>query len=143
MLSEATTIDEMARRHDDFQGGRPILLPDGQAWVFCEPEAIVGGPGWRWGAAPDLDVGLSVAFARLLAKIDRAPDDGRRACGALEAAWFLLYRNYNVSREEFEAIMLGGTAWNAGQIDALAAEFASLVGIAAIRLVAVMRPGVA
>lgn len=137
----ATLIDEASRRWDDFQGGRPVLLPDGQTWWFFEPEAIVGGPGWNFKAAPDLNVALSVAFGKILAKIDRAGNDEERACGALEAAWFLLARNYSVTPEEFEAIMLQAVSWTPAQLDALASAFASLIGIPAIRLVAVMRPG--
>lgn len=136
-------IDEASRRWPDFQGGRLIELPDGQTWCIYEPEAIVGGAGWRFGAAPDLDAALSVGFARILAKWGRATDDTERACATLEAAWFLLARNYNVTAEEFERILMPAVAWTQEKHDRMASEFAEVIGVAAVRLVAVMRRGVA
>ena len=102
-------IDEASRRWDDFQGGRPITLPDGAVWWFYEPPAVTRGisVGWTFGSgvAPDVDLTLSIRFARVVRKWKHATCDADRACVILEAAWFLLARNYSVTPAEFEAIM--------------------------------------
>lgn len=102
-------IDERSRRWDDFQGGRPIELPDGNFWQFYEPETVLrnGLEGWTFGAdvPPDVDAVLSSRFSRVIYKWKRARSDADRASVVLEAAWFLLARNYNVTADQFEGIL--------------------------------------
>lgn len=136
-------ILEASRRWDDFQGGRLIELPDGQTWEFYEPAAVVrkGRAGWTFGAdvAPDVDQVLSDRFSRVLYKWKRVSTDADRASVVLEAAWFLLARNYNVTPAEFEAI-LGPAANQSGEAQkSLGAEFRRLIDEACERAVAVLR----
>lgn len=136
-------IPEASRRWDDFQGGRPIELPDGQTWLFFEPEAMVrkGRAGWTFGpdVAPDVDKVLSDRFSRVLYKWKRASTNADRSSVVLEAAWFLLARNYNVTPEEFEAI-LGPAAGQSGESQqTLGMEFRRLVDAACDRAVATLQ----
>ena len=70
MPAETTTetLNEASRRWDDFQGGRPVSLPDGQTWWFYEPEGRVrlDGPGWTFGdnVPSDVDAILTRALER-------------------------------------------------------------------------------
>lgn len=125
-------ILESERRWNDWQGGQPIELPDGQTWWFCAPEAQVrdGLPIWSFGPGTphDLNVGLSTAFRRILRKWTRATNDDDRAAATLEAAWFLLARNYQVSPEEFEGILAGLDNRTQGEQGSLMADFLMLVG---------------
>jgi len=136
-------INEASRRWDDFQGGRPIELPDGQHWFFYEPEAMVrkGRVGWTFGAdvAPDVDTVLSDRFSRVLYKWKRATTDADRASVMLEAAWFLLARNYNVTADEFGGIV-GRAAERSGEAQkTLGVELRRLVDEACVRGVSALQ----
>lgn len=113
---EPPHIDERARRWPDFQGGQAIELPDGQTWWFYEPAATPrrGAPGWTFGAVvpADVDAVLSHRFGRIVARWNRADDDHERGSTILEAAWFLLARNYAVAPAEFERIVAAAAAWD-------------------------------
>lgn len=130
-------IPEASRRWDDFQGGRPIELPDGQTWSFYEPQAKVrkGRAGWTFGAdvAPDVDQVLSDRFSRVLYKWKHATDDVDRAAVVLTAAWFLLARNYNVTDREFQGIL------GMGASQALGVEFRRLIDEACERAVVALQ----
>lgn len=134
---QSEIISEASRRWDDFQGGRPILLPDNQVWQFYEPQAVVrrGRVGWTFGAdvAPDVDTVLSDRFSRVLYKWKRAGDDADRAAVVLTAVWFLLARNYNVTDREFQAIL------GMGAQQALGVEFHRLIAEACERAVAALQ----
>lgn len=141
MLSEL--ISEASRRWDDFQGGRPIRLPDGDIWQFYDPQAVVrrGRVGWTFGAdvAPDVDAVLSDRFSRVLYKWKRASTDADRSSVVLEAAWFLLARNYNVTAAEFEAILGQAIGQHSDAQKTLGAEFRRLIGEACERAVVALR----
>lgn len=132
-----TPVHEHTRRWPDFQGGRPILLPDNQVWQFYEPSPKIrkGRAGWTFGAdvAPDVDQVLSDRFSRVLYKWKHARDDADRAAVVLTAAWFLLARNYNVTDREFQAILAKGVA------PTLGAEFRRLIDEACDRAVATLQ----
>lgn len=118
----APAISESERRWSDWRGGRAIALPDGQTWHFYMPRPIVrpvpddagvvvGVPSWTFDAGdPDVDLALAGIFAAILLKRNLAMNDADRAGGTLEAAWFLLARNYNVTMSEFESILAGAAA---------------------------------
>jgi hypothetical protein len=116
-----TPLSEPDRRRAEFAGGTPVVMPDGRPWRLIEPAAVVrpvkggeDGDGLMiaWDFGPGLDAetddALGRAFQRAVAKIDRAGNDRDRACGVLEAAWLLLARNYDLSPEEFEDLVLTG-----------------------------------
>lgn len=130
-------IDEASRRWDDWQGGRPITLPDGASWWFYEPEAMTrnGLPGWTFGGAVprDVDSVLSGRLTRITDKWACALDEGERASAILEAAWFLLARNYALTPAEFEQVMSGATAWPEDRQKALGDQLLMLVGVACMR----------
>lgn len=136
-------IDEASRRWDDFQGGRAIELPDGQVWSFYEPQAKIrkGRAGWTFGVdvAPDVDQVLSDRFSRVLYKWKRASTDADRASVVLEAAWFLLARNYNLTPAEFEAILGRAANQSGDDQQALGAEFRRLIDEACDRAVATLQ----
>jgi hypothetical protein len=102
-------IDEASRRWPDWQGGRPIKLPNDQIWWFYEPEAVLrdGKPGWTFGpdVPRDVDAILSGRLRRILDGWSAAGDEAGRSAAILTAAWFLLARNYAITAEEFGAIM--------------------------------------
>lgn len=126
-------ILESERRWDDWQGGQPIDLPDGQTWWFYEPDATVhdGMPGWSFGAeTPELDRTLSCRFGLIVASWGKAADDADRAAAILDAAWFLLARNYDVSRSQFATLMLGASRWDRDRHERFASEVLALVGFA-------------
>lgn len=141
MLSEI--IPEASRRWDDFQGGRPIELPDGQVWEFYVPQAVVrrGRAGWSFGAevATDVDAVLSDRFSRVLYKWKRASNDADRSSVILEAAWFLLARNYDVTAKEFELILMAAATQPSDAQKALGAEFRRLVNEACDRAVVALQ----
>jgi hypothetical protein len=131
-------IDEISRRWPDFQGGRPITLPDGQDWQFYEPEAVLrnGLEGWTFGAdvPPDVDAVLSSRFSKVIYKWKRARSDADRASVVLEAAWFLLARNYAVTADEFEGVL---STSSGDEATTLGLELRRLVDEACDRAVAV------
>jgi hypothetical protein len=115
-------LTEPERRRREFAGGTPIALPDGRAWRFYTPRPVAGavrgengpdGPMLVWDFGADLDAdtndALGQAFQRILNKIGRANGPEERACGMLEATWFLMARNYVISQEEFEDLFLRRT----------------------------------
>lgn len=140
---QSEMIPEASRRWDDFRGGRPIELPDGQIWSFYEPAAVVrkGRAGWTFGAnvAPDVDEVLSSRFSRVLYKWKRASTDADRASVVLEAAWFLLARNYNVTPAEFEAIVGQSTSQSGDTQKSLGAKLRRLIDEACDRAVTVLQ----
>lgn len=142
MPAETTAIDEASRRWDDFQGGRPIVLPDGQTWHFYEPAACVrsGRPGWTFGpdVPDDVDAILSHRFGRLVRKWSRAQNKDDQASAMLEAAFYLLARNYALTLEEFEPIMLRASEWDADNQAALGEALAVLIGTACARSTGLM-----
>lgn len=128
-------IDERSRRWPDFRGGREITLPDGGAWSFFEPQAVLrdGRTGWTFDAPTDIDAILSHRFWRILAKWGRATDDSERACVVLEAAWFLLARNYAITADELEGILMDMHGWDERRQASLMGELLALVGVALAR----------
>lgn len=134
-VPDAPPILESDRRWADFRDGREIELPSGGVWTFFEPAAVVrdGKAGWTFDAPPDVDAILSHRFGKILAKWRRAADDGERACVILEASWFLLARQYNVSQAEFEGILSGMSGWDESRQAALMGELIFLVGTALSR----------
>lgn len=130
-------ISEASRRWGDFQGGRPIELPDGQAWAFYEPEAMNrdGLPGWTFGEGVprDVDAILSARLTKLADKWALAIDEAERACAILEMAWFLLARNYAITAPEFEQIMALATEWPEYRQKALGEQLLLHVGMACMR----------
>ena len=134
---QSETISEASRRWDDFQGGRPIELPDGQVWEFYEPEALTRGgkPGWTFGESTprDIDAILSGRFTKLADKWGRAVDDSDRASAMLEMAWFLLARNYAITPSEFERIMAPISEWPEDRQKGLGGQLLLLVGMACSR----------
>lgn len=130
------------RRRPEYAGGTPILLPDGLPWRFFEPRPVVrqvrGDEGegerliaWDFGG-PDVDAEtndiLGRGFHKILAKIDRATNDRDRASGHLEAAWFLLARNYGIEPEEFEDILLRGGRRASKDLRRAIRQFERLIG---------------
>jgi hypothetical protein len=118
-------LSEAERRWPDFQGGRPIRLPNGEDWHFYDPEPA--GRDWTFGpdVLPAVNETLSRRLHRILAKWQRATTDADRASSILEASWFLLARNYNVTQEEFEAIL----SEDDGQVGEVASLLLAHVGI--------------
>ncbi len=119
-------LTEPERRRVEFAGGTPVVMPDGQPWRLFDPHPVarpVRGDGdggeWliAWEFGPGLDAetndSLGRGFHRVLAKIDRAANRDDRACGLIEAAWYLLARNYVISQDEFEDLLLRGAAHGA------------------------------
>lgn len=133
-------ILESERRWDDWQGGIPIELPDGQTWWFCAPEATVreGLTGWTFGpdVPADVDRVLSWRFTRLIVKVNRAGNEADRAAAMIEAAWFLLARNYAITPDEFESILALSSEWDESRQDRLGRELLTLVGFACVRATA-------
>lgn len=111
-------IDESSRRWPDFQGGRPITLPDGAVWWFATPEPLIrltddeAVPSWRFADAPLVDAVLAGKFAAILLKIGNATTTKERTSATLEAAWFLLARNYRITPDEFESILMESAMWD-------------------------------
>jgi hypothetical protein len=140
MPSEVPMIDEQSRRWPDFQGGRAIVLPDGQAWVFFEPEATLraGRPGWTFGPGVprDVDAILSGRFARLVARWTPDGDHVDRGAIILTAGWFLLARNYAITAEEFGRIMAGLAGWPEAEQRDVGEQILSVVGTACARATA-------
>lgn len=101
MLSESTL------RRPEFAGGTPLLLPDGQAWWFYAPVPSTTRLGaWEWGNIPeDATVALTDALYITLCRLSAATDASERATHALTLAWLCLARNYEVSPDQFTAIM--------------------------------------
>jgi hypothetical protein len=112
-------LTEPERRRVEFAGGVPIIMPNGVSWRAYEPEPVVrpsrnddGEDGfviaWNFGDRLDDETNesLSQGWQKILNKIARATNDADRACGFLEAAWLLLARNYVLSQEEFEDLLL-------------------------------------
>lgn len=130
-------ISEISRRWDDFQGGKSIELPDGQVWWFYQPEAMIrdGLPGWTFGpdVSPDIDAILSGRFSKIVDKWALAIDDEERACAVLEAAWFLLARNYMITPDEFEQIMALASTWPDDHQKAIGEKLLLHVGMACMR----------
>ncbi len=130
-------ILESERRWDDFQGGCPIELPNGEIWTFYAPEARTraGRPGWTFGVdvPADVDAILSNRLTRILAKLSRAVFNEERASVMLEAAWFLLARNYNITQDQYEAILSGVSAWSDDDQQQFGSQLQGLVGIACAR----------
>lgn len=134
-------ISEASRRWADFQGGRPIELPDGNVWWFYEPAAFnrsadrgVVVPSWTFGAEvhPTLDLALAQSFAKIITRWSEAKAEDKTAT-LLEAAWFLLARNYDINPAEFQAILsLASTQPEARQA-ALGKALGSLVDDACSR----------
>lgn len=122
-------LTEPERRRVEFAGGTAVVLPDGVPWRFYEltPFECTARDGdgtgesrmiaWDFGSDLDAETNASLGqgFQRLLAKIDRAANANDRACGMLEAAWFLLARNYIVSQDDFENLLLMGATHRSGQ----------------------------
>lgn len=140
-----TPIDERSRRLSDEPRGEPIVLPDGQTWTFFEPDVLAPGdapvPRWTFGAevAPGLDAALASAFDRVLAKIARARSEVDSRAAMLESAWFCLARNYEVSRDEFEAILLAPPP-SGFDLAAMGEAMFGVVSDAMMRRAAAMRP---
>ena len=129
-------ILESERRWPDWQGGQPIELPDGQTWHFHEPAPLVrdGIPGWTFGAdTPEQDAVLSARFGLVVARWGQATNDGDRAASILDAAWFLLARNYAVTRAEFGAILLKAALWDRERHERFAGQILALIGEACTR----------
>ncbi len=97
------------------------LTPDGHPWRLYEPVPVMrdvrGEDGVEdrmiaWEFGPDLDAetneSLGRGFQKILVKIVNAESNDDRACGWLEAAWFLLARNYEITADEFEDLLLHG-----------------------------------
>lgn len=113
-------LTEPERRRVEFAGGTPVVMPDGAPWRLFEPrpverdvhdeDGIVHVICWEFGPGVDAETNdsLGMGFQRVLAKIDRAENRDDRACGLIEAAWYLLARNYVISQEEFEDLLLRG-----------------------------------
>lgn len=138
-------IDEQARRWPDFQGGRPITLPIGGTWWFYEPAAFNRStpegsvvPSFTFGADidPTLDLMIAQRFAVILVKYGKAADETERSCATLEAAWFLLARNYNVTPAEFESILGAAIVWPEAKREALGKALGSLIDSACARSLA-------
>lgn len=139
------SINELSRRWDDFQGGRPITLPIGGTWWFYEPAAFNRStpdgtvvPSFTFGENidPTLDLMLAQRFAVILVKYGKAADEAERSCATLEAAWFLLARNYNVTQSEFETIVEAAIVWPEARQIALGKSLGSLVDSACSRSLA-------
>lgn len=130
-------ISELERRWGDWSEDYPILLPNGEVWHFYSPEARTRGgrPGWTFGAdvPSDVDAILSNRLTRILAKLGRASDSRERSAVIIEAAWFLLARNYEITQDEFEAILSGASAWSDDEQTQLGSQLQRLVGIACAR----------
>lgn|GEM_PF-5183195 len=139
-MFEDSHIDERSRRWPDFQGGQAVALPDGQTWWFFEPAAVTrrGVAGWTFGAAvpDDIDAILSDRFNRIVGKWSRAGHDHERGSAILEAAWFLLARNYAVTPAEFERIVAAAAKWDSPQQRRLGTQLLVLVGTACARAAA-------
>jgi hypothetical protein len=111
---------EQERRRVEFAGGTPIILPNREPWRFFDPhpverdfhdeDGIAHVIAWEFGPGVDAETNDSLGrgFQRLIQKIDRADNREDRACGLLEAAWYLLARNYVISQDEFEDLLLRG-----------------------------------
>jgi hypothetical protein len=140
-MTSPRPCSEAARRRDDFLGGRPILLPDDEAWTFYEPTARPQpmatargrlpriAPGWSFGAGDaEVDAILSGRFARLIRAWATAGDEPSRAAALLSCAWFLLARNYHITAEEFATLMAGVSAWDEAEHARLAESLFALMG---------------
>lgn len=119
-------LTEHDRRRAEFAGGTPIVLPDGQPWRFFDPmpvkRSIRGENGeegfvlaWEFGPGVDAETNdsLGQGFARVLEKIDAASNKADRTCGVIEAMWYLLARNYVISQDDFEDLLLRGSTHTA------------------------------
>ena len=130
-------IQESDRRWGDWSEGQWIELPDGQRWSFYAPEARTRGgrPGWTFGpdVPPDVDAILSHRLGRILGKLSRAADDGDRASVILEAGWFLLARNYNITQAEFKGMLVSALRWDGDRQAQFGGEILALVGMACMR----------
>jgi len=99
-------IDEKLSRRPDFQGGRPIVLADGQEWSFPCP-TIEFAP--RRQADGSVKVTLSTAYG---AEFDRLVDavSGEKTMGEEAQALFslaidLLDRNYALSPDQLFVLL--------------------------------------
>lgn len=129
-------ILESERRWADWSEGQWIALPDGQEWSFYEPAPTMrdGISGWSFGAdTPEMDAVLSARFGLVIAKWGKATDDADRAAAILEAAWFLLARNYYITQTEFGSIILKSARWTKAQHERFAEHLLVLIGYACVQ----------
>jgi hypothetical protein len=141
ILNRTPMIHEAERRWADWRYGQPVDLPNGETWHFYEPETVVcnSKPGWTFEApTPEVDAELSRRFERLIGKWGRAKDDAERASAILEAAWFLLARNYAISRQEFESVLSLASSWDEGRQERLGEHLVKVVGGACVDVAALM-----
>ncbi len=126
LMPTAIPLTEPERRRVEFAGGTPIVLPDGQPWRFFEPKpmrCLVRGEdgadefmiAWDFGPGVDAETNDSLGrgFHAILEKINGAENRDDRACGMVEAAWYLLARNYVISQDDFEDLLLRGAGYSA------------------------------
>jgi hypothetical protein len=95
-------LDEQALRRADFAGGTPILLCDQQEWTFPEPAVeFVYDPeqGFvtEWSIGPEYGPALEAAMA--------AAEGADVIRTELRLAWLLLTRNYDLTVEQFRALV--------------------------------------
>jgi hypothetical protein len=122
-------IDESSRRWTDEVSGEAIPLPDGQTWVFHLPEAVAGEDlAWSWGDVPaDLNTVLNAKLRASVRKYLSAGNDDDRTSGGLEIAWRLALRNYRLSHDEFEQILLRAVEWDEERQRSLTASLRTLI----------------
>lgn len=141
--------DERSSRRPEFAGGRPIRLPDGDAWAFFEPRPVVRAvegpdgsparvPSWTFGEDldPTLDLALAGRFAALVGLHRAAATDEERAAVTLQAAGFLLARNYQISPERFAQILAGADRLPGSEQAALGDALRALISDACSRSLA-------
>ncbi|MDR3632625.1 MAG: hypothetical protein P4L84_02245 [Isosphaeraceae bacterium] len=108
----SAVYDERGLRRPEWAGGTPLLLPDGQAWWFYEPEpelveeAGVSAVLWDFGLASDEEnVALCDALYKVLGKLVRAETAEQRVSAVVELSWLLLARNYEITPEQYEKVL--------------------------------------
>lgn len=101
--------NERKLRRPEFAGGSPVLLPDGQAWWFCEPTFDLSGdlPVWRFGSGitEDENSALSDMFSSAVENLAKAEDNAGRIRAITRLSFIMLYRNYRISPERYERIL--------------------------------------
>lgn len=147
-LSLTIPLTEPERRRVEFAGGTPIVMPDGKAWRFFEPRPVrcpVMGEdddegemiAWDFGGEgvdAETNDSLGRGFQRILEKINRAENRDDRTCGTLEAAWYLLARNYVISQDNFEDLLLSGAGQSPERRRRLYASLGRLIEVACARV---------
>lgn len=100
------TLDEKALRKPGFEGGRGVILSDGQEWFFPLPvvELIPDRlPSGRIGFVSTTQFGLE--YDRMIDELSVSETKADEAAALFDIAIFLLGQNYEIADEDLPLIL--------------------------------------